>query len=149
MSENYITFEELKTRLKPAQRLAAELLVTNEFAKKGEKKTFEQIAKEVGITDRQLYNWRQDPDFLRYYSAISDTKLDNFRALADSQLVKLIEGAFTNNGTPSIKALELYYKLSGRLQERKHVTFENESRKPTMTRDEISEQLKELDKYVN
>ncbi|ONK24353.1 hypothetical protein BLX87_05420, partial [Bacillus sp. VT-16-64] len=88
MSENYITFEELKQRLTPGQRLAAELIVANDFAPKGEKKTLDQIAEEVGITDRQLYNWRQNPDFTRYMAAISDNKLDNYRSLADSQLIK-------------------------------------------------------------
>lgn len=147
MSENYITFEELKTRLKPAQRLAAELIVANDFAGKGEKKSFEQIAKEVGITDRTLYNWRQNADFTRYLAAISDNKLDQYRSIADSQLMKLVKGT-SNNGLPSVKGLEMYYKLIGRMQDRQTLEVV-EARRPTMTREEISEQLKELDKYVN
>ena len=147
MSENYITFEELKQRLTPGQRLAAELIVANDFAPKGEKKTLDQIAEEVGITDRQLYNWRQNPDFTRYMAAISDNKLDNYRSLADSQLIKLIQGT-SNNGVASIKALELFYRLNGRMQDRQTLVVED-SRKPTYSRDEISRGLEELNKYVN
>ncbi|WP_340083807.1 phBC6A51 family helix-turn-helix protein [Siminovitchia sp. FSL H7-0308] len=142
-----ITFDELKQRLKPGQRLAAELIVQNDFAPKGEKMTLEQIAEQVGVTDRQLYNWRQDADFTRYMSAISDNKLDNYRSLADSQLIKLIQGT-SNNGVASIKALELFYKLNGRMQDKQTVVM-TDNRKPTYSRDEISRGLAELNKYVN
>ncbi|WP_243290349.1 phBC6A51 family helix-turn-helix protein [Bacillus sp. FJAT-47783] len=54
----------------------------NEFAPKDEKKTYEEIAEEVGIAIRALYNWCQSPDFTRYRSVISDNKPDNYRALA-------------------------------------------------------------------
>lgn len=147
MSENYVSFDELKQRLKPGQRLAAELIVQNDFAPKGEKMTLDQIAEQVGVTDRQLYNWRQDADFTRYMAAISDNKLDNYRSLADSQLIKLIQGT-SNNGVASIKALELFYKLNGRMQDRQTLVFED-NRQPTYSRDEISRGLQELNKYVN
>lgn len=144
-----VTYDELKQRLTPGQRLAAELIVDNDFAPKGEKKNLDEIAAEVGVDRRTIYNWRQNADFTHYMAAISDNKLENHRSLADSQLIKLIQGTFTNNGTPSIKALELFYKLSGRLVERSVVMTNDENRRPTMTRDEISKELKELDKYVS
>lgn len=147
MSENYFTFEELKQRLKPAQRLAAELIVANDFAGKEDKKNLDEIGKEVGVDRRTLYNWRQNADFTRYLAAISDNKLDQYRSLADSQLMKLVMGT-SNNGLPSVKGLEMYYKLVGRMQDRQTLIVE-ENRRLAMTRDEISEQLKELDKYVN
>jgi len=147
VSENYVSFEDLKQRLKPGQRLAAELIVQNDFAPKGEKMTLEQIAEQVGVTDRQLYNWRQDADFTRYMAAISDNKLDNYRSLADSQLIKLIQGT-SNNGVASIKALELFYKLNGRMQDKQTVVM-TDNRQPTYSRDEISRGLEELNKYLN
>lgn len=143
-----VTFEELKLLLTPAQRKAAELIVANDFAPKGEKKNLDDIAEEVGVDRRTLYNWRQNSDFTRYMSAISDNKLDNHRSLADSQLIKLIEGT-SNNGIASIKALELFYKLSGRLEDKRTVTINEENRKPTMTREEVSKGLADLEKYVN
>lgn len=143
-----MTFEELKLLLTPRQRKAAELIVNNDFAPKGEKKNLDDIAEEVGVDRRTLYNWRQNSDFTRYMSAISDNKLDNYRSLADSQLIKLIEGT-SNNGVASIKALELFYKLSGRLEDKRTVTINEENRKPTMTREQVSKGLADLEKYVN
>jgi|SRR5690625_611834 len=144
-----ITYEDLKLLLTAEQRNAAEIIVANDFAAKGKKKTLDEIAEEVGVDRRTLYNWRQNADFTRYMSAISDNKLDNYRSLADSQLIKLIEGSFTNNGTPSIKALELFYKLSGRLEDKRTVTIDDGQRKPTMTREEVSKGLADLEKYVS
>jgi len=144
-----ITLSQLKARLSPQQQAAAELIVANEFATKGEKKTYEEIAEEVGVAIRTLYNWRQSPDFTRYMSVISDNKLDNYRALADAQLIKLIKGT-SNNGIPAIKALELYYKLSGKLVDRRESVVVNESdRKPRVSREEVEKELDKLNDILN
>src|SRR5699024_352930 len=118
-----LTYEDLKLRLTPAQRKAAELIVKNDFAPKGERKTLGEIAEEVGVVQKTLYNWRQNPDFTRYVAAISDSELSNYRSLADSQLIKLIAGT-SNNGLPAIRALELFYKLEGRLEDKRTVTID-------------------------
>src|SRR5699024_12024327 len=97
-----MTYEDLKLLLTAEQRNAAELIVANDFAPKGEKRKLDEIAFEVGVDRRTLYNWRQNADFTRFMSAISDNKLDNHRSLADSQLIKLIAGT-SNNGVASIK----------------------------------------------
>ena len=97
---------------------------------------------------RTLYNWRQNSDFTRYMSAISDNKLDNHRSLADSQLIKLIAGV-SNNGVASIKALELFYKLNGRLEDKRTVTINDDKHKPAMTREEVSKGLADLERFVN
>ena len=144
-----VTFEELKLLLTPAQRKAAELIVANDFAPKGEKKNLDDIAEEVGVDRRTLYNWRQNSDFTRYMGAISDGELANFRSLADSQLIRLIAGEFTNNGTPAIKALELFYKLEGRLVDRSVVMQDDKDNQPRISRAKLSEELQKLDKYVN
>lgn len=145
LSDTYITFEDLKLRLTPAQRKAAELIVANDFAPKGEKKNLDEIAEEVGVDRRTLYNWRQNPDFTRYMSAISDGELANYRSLADSQLIKLIKGT-SNNGLPAIKALELFYKLEGRLVDKSVVMTNEDSRNPRLTQEEINNELDKLDK---
>ena len=143
-----MTYEDLKLLLTPEQRKAAELIVANDFAPKGEKRKLDEIAFEVGVDRRTLYNWRQNADFTRFMSAISDNKLDNHRSLADSQLIKLIAGT-SNNGVASIKALELFYKLNGRLEDKRTVTINDEERKPTMTRAEVSKGLADLERFVN
>lgn len=113
-----LTLDQLKAKLTPAKQKAAELILEREYAAKGEKATFEDIAEEVGVTERTLYEWRKDAYFIQYLAVISDQKLDNYRGLADAQLIKLIQGT-SNNGLASIKALELYYKLAGKLVERR------------------------------
>lgn len=113
-----LTLDQLKAKLTPAKQKAAELILEREYAAKGEKATFEGIAEEVGVTERTLYEWRKDAYFIQYLAVISDQKLDNYRGLADAQLIKLIQGT-SNNGLASIKALELYYKLAGKLVERR------------------------------
>lgn len=143
-----ITYEELRMRLSPQQRRAAELLVTNDFLPKGEKKNLDQLSEEIGIDRRTLYNWRQNADFTRYMAAHSDGELSNYRSLADSQLIKLIQGAYTNNGTPSIKALEMYYKLEGRLVERSVTMTDDKANQPRMSREELSDQIIELNKFI-
>lgn len=143
-----MTYEDLKLLLTAEQRNAAELIVANDFAPKGNKRKLDEIAFEVGVDRRTLYNWRQNADFTRYMSAISDNKLDNHRSLADSQLVKLIAGV-SNNGVASIKALELFYKLNGRLEDKRTVTINDDKHKPAMTREEVSKGLADLERFVN
>jgi len=143
-----LTYEDLKLRLTPAQRKAAELIVANDFAPKGEKRNLGEIAEELGIVQKTLYNWRQSADFTRYMAAVSDGELSNYRSLADSQLIKLIAGT-SNNGLPAIRALELFYKLEGRLEDKRTVTIDESNNKRPMTRTEISKELERLEKYVN
>ncbi|USK69888.1 phBC6A51 family helix-turn-helix protein [Peribacillus asahii] len=72
-----ITLSELKARLSADQLRAAELLVANDYAGKA-KKSYQEISDELGMSVRTLYNWRQEPDFIRYCAWISETKLDAF-----------------------------------------------------------------------
>jgi len=145
---NEITLTELKARLSAEQLQAAELLVSNDYAGKA-KKSYEEISDELGMSVRTLYNWRQEPDFIRYCAWISETKLDAFRATADAQLIKLIEGT-SNNGLASIKALELFYKLNGRLIDRREVVQTEEGRgAKRISDDELQRGLDELNDMLN
>jgi len=143
-----ITLSELKARLSAEQLPAAELLVSNDYAGKA-KKSYELLADELCMSVRTLYNWRQEHDFIRYCAWISETKLDAFRATADAQLIKLIEGT-SNNGLASIKALELFYKLNGRLIDRREVVQTEESRgAKRISDDELQRGLDELNDMLN
>lgn len=115
-----LTLEQLRAKLTPNQLRAAELILEKEYAPKGEKKNYSEIAAELGIDTSTLYLWRQNPDFVKYLAAVSDTKLDSARAVADAQLMRLVNGT-SNNGMASIKALELYYKLIGKLTEKREI----------------------------
>lgn len=141
-----VTLEGLKAKLSPKQILAAELLLENEFRAKGGKKTYDQLSEEIGCGVRTLYEWRQEPEFVRYLAAISDTRLDSYRSMADAQLVKLMNGT-SNNGTPSIKALELFYKIIGKLVEKREVVTESKAIPPLDPTD-IQAQLEALQKSI-
>ncbi|MGG4042372.1 phBC6A51 family helix-turn-helix protein [Bacillus smithii] len=142
------TLEELRSQLTDTQAKAAYLLFQNSFANRDEKKTLEEIAHECGVSRMQLYNWRQDIDFIRYKKALSERHLAFHRDFVDSQLMKLIKGT-SNNGIPSIKALALYYKLCGDLVDKKSIEFEDVSRRPRLTEKEISEGLNELNAMLD
>lgn len=142
------TLEELRSQLTDTQAKAAHLLVQNSFANRDEKKTLEEIAHECGVSRMQLYNWRQDIDFIRYKKALSEKHLASYRDLADAQLLKLVKGT-SNNGVPYVKGLELYYKICGDLVDKKSIEFEDGSNRPRLTAKEVSEGLDELNAMLN
>ncbi|MGP4080982.1 phBC6A51 family helix-turn-helix protein [Pseudalkalibacillus sp. R45] len=136
------TLDELKRGLDDRQLLAAQLLVNNEFAGK-ERRHQEDIAEEIGVSRQTLWEWRKkDQRFISYMSALSDMTLDSHRSLADAQLIKLIKGT-SNNGLASIKALELFYKLSGRLIDKREVKVDD-NYVPRKSREEVAQELREL-----
>jgi transcriptional regulator with XRE-family HTH domain len=138
------TLQELRSRLTDTQVKAAYLLVQNSFANRDEKKTLEEIAHECGISRMELYRWRyNNTDFIKFVEALSDMRLAAYRDMADAQLIKLIQGT-SNNGIPSIKALELYYKLSGRLVDRKQIEVDDVANRPRLTAEEVAKGLDEL-----
>lgn len=144
---NNVIIDELQERLKPQQVMAAQAMVANEFAGK-DKKTLEELAADLGITRQTLHNWKTNNiAFIEYQRALSTVTLDSQRAFVDSQLMKLIAGG--NNGIPSVKGVELYYKLTGALVERTEVLSGNTSEKPNrMTRDELARQVEELHRMI-
>jgi hypothetical protein len=141
------TLKELQENLTPQQQMAAHLLIANEFAGK-EKRSQEELSEEIGVSRMTLHNWKtENIDFIRYTAALTDMKLDSYRSLVDARLMTLIEKGPSNNGIPSIKAIELYYKLSGRLVERKEVTqfTELQTERPRRLSDEeVAKGLEEL-----
>lgn len=122
----------LKASLPPRKQLAAELLVDNDFASAagGERRKLDEIAAEVGITRQSLHAWRKEPEFIAFMQSVSDSRLAQHRSKADAMLLKLIDGT-SNNGLGSIKALELYYKIEGRLVNRSEITTTDITQRPS------------------
>jgi hypothetical protein len=138
--------DELETLITPQQKKAAWLLVNNDISANvnGKKKTLEEIAAEVGVDVRTLYKWRHnDKNFIAYVNAISDISLYSFRQEADAMLKKLIRGG--NNGLGSIKALQLYYQMIGKLVGKSEKTVVIDTKNNRLTDAQIREKLKELD----
>ncbi|MBN9655976.1 hypothetical protein J0K78_17000 [Halobacillus sp. GSS1] len=143
------TIKDIEAHLDNRKIKAAHLLVANDFAPKGEVRTVEDISEEVGVSRKTIYEWKKEIIFIKYMEALSDVSLASYRSKVDSQLMKLIEGT-SNNGQASVKALEMWYKLHGRLVERSEIMDES-SPKATRTysdeemqreMDELSEMMK-------
>ncbi|CAG9612420.1 hypothetical protein BACCIP111899_01596 [Bacillus rhizoplanae] len=138
-----VTLQDLALNLTEDERLAADLLLAREYTPKKERPTYDQIAEQLGISVRQLYTVRNKPAFITYFRALTETKLATYHAKADSMLIQLIDGG--NNGIGSIKALELYYKLTGRLNSDTTVTFADErSATKRMTDQDVNEEIAKL-----
>lgn len=136
---------DLRQEITDEQAHAATKLVENSFAGR-ERKTLEEIAEEIGTSRTTLWTWSNDVNFIRYKEALADRLLRDNIDLANGQLIALIRGDFTNNGTPSVKALELFYKLSGKLVEKKEITTNVD--KPKVSQSEIEQELAELGENI-
>ena len=141
---NVRSMADLLSQLTPQQQQAAELIVENEFNRGlgNTPKKLEDIGEEVGVSRQTISKWKKLPAFIEYSAYISKQHTDSLRPLADSQLAKLLKGT-SNNGIPSIKALELYYKISGVLIERREQTYVD-GHEPKMTQEQISSGIDEL-----
>ena len=135
---------QMRAELDTKKQNAAQVLVENEFRSKleGGRRSLDIIGEELGVSRQTLWAWKKDPVFISYMAYISDRHLDAQRALVDGQLMRLVEGT-SNNGTPSIKALELWYKLNDRLVTRSIVEYA-EGSKPQLTDQQISDGIAEL-----
>ncbi|MFP7479461.1 phBC6A51 family helix-turn-helix protein [Terribacillus saccharophilus] len=143
------SLKDYEKALDPTHAKAARLLVENQFRLKNERQTMDEIASEVGVSRQSIHNWQKNGDFIRYMDALSEQQLAIHKPMVDSQLMKAIRGDAQNNGLPSMKALELFYKLSGRLAERHEMFF---SDKPTtrkaFTEEEYEAELEKLAKLA-
>jgi predicted DNA-binding protein YlxM (UPF0122 family) len=129
----------------PRKIRAAQELVARDYAPKGERKKLEDIAEEIGVSRQALYEWRTgDIIFVKYMEALSEIRLAQYRSLADAQLINLIRGG--NNGLPSSKGLEMFYKLQGRLTERSEVVqvSEDDRKVQPLSSEQIERELAEL-----
>lgn len=143
-----LTMQQMESQLEPLQVKAARMLIDNEFADKDGKKSLGDIADELEITPRTLYNWRQIPMFAAYQNALADYESYSFAPVALAQLQNAIKGT-SNNGMTSIKALELWFKVQGRLVDRKEIHSQIEQTTRTISREEVSEGLAGLDRFID
>lgn len=137
---------DLRQEITDEQVHAATKLVENSFAGRN-RKTLEEIAEELGVSRTTLWTWSNDVDFIRYKEALADQLLRGSMDLANGQLLALINGEYTNNGTPSVKALELFYKLNGKLVNKTEVTTHNGD-KPKVSQKDIERELAELGENI-
>jgi len=103
--------EILEERLTADQLKAVYLLLDNELKPDGERMTQEEIAAECNTHRATLYRWRtQNQDFIDYRREVTRNYISDMSGLFLKSLRRSIEGT---NGTPSMKALDLFAKVEG------------------------------------
>lgn len=123
--------------LTPVQMRAAQILSSNGL--EGDAKTMQQIADELEIAPRTLFNWRQDRDFIDYKNELAEKLMDEFLDEAYRELKRIaIKGR--QEGT-RVKALELALKNRGKLTDVQKV---EQTVKDERSNDEIEESLAKL-----
>lgn len=131
---------ELESRLEGRQIQAALACVQRDFAETAERRTYDDIAAEAGVSRNSLYEWRtQNRDFIDYVNLLADGILESKRAEVYSQLMTLIGGK-----QPSVKAIDLFMRRFGLLTD--HSVVENVSSVGLkQTPADIAESVAELD----
>lgn len=94
-----------------SEQLAAARLITDPDVKL----TNAQIAEQVGVSERTMYRWREKEDFAELLEELSDRIMKTFISEVDKAVMKSVK-----NG--SVKAMELAYKRSGKLVDKREVT---------------------------
>lgn len=111
-----------ESRFKPGQKAAAVMMVEREFLPKGERKTTQEVADEIGISRKALYNWdKKDDNFIEYKRYLSSQILDSHVAMVHAKLIETID----KHG--SIKAIELFMKRAGELADKQDITINDGS----------------------
>lgn len=133
---------ELESKLDARQRKAAYLLVENELLETGEKRKQEEIAAEVGVHYKTLWEWRtKNRNFIAYKNMIADDFLEDKRDRVYGQLMRLING-----NQPSVKAIDLFMRRFGLLTDRQITQSDNDDGK--RTNDDLAKELADLDELL-
>lgn len=103
--------DEILKELTMDQAKAAELLYENDLLPPGKRKSFTDIAKEVGVSDRSLRKWRQLPAMLEYKVAMTSKFLTDNRTRV---MQALIQGCLDGNASH----MKLYMQTEGMLIDR-------------------------------
>ena len=106
--------EILEERLSADQLKAVYMLLDNELAADDGRLTQDEIAEACNVHRATLYRWRtQDQDFIDYRREVTRNYISDMSGLFLKSLRRSIEGT---NGTPSMKALDLFAKVEGFVQ---------------------------------
>lgn len=133
--------KELEAKLTEQQKKAAFMLVENDLKQNKDetKLSYEEIAAEVGVVSKTLWEWRKkNRNFIAYKNEISDDFLTERRARVYGQLMKLIDAE-----QPSVKAIDLFMRRFGLLTEK--TVVENVDGNSSRNDNDIKRHLDELD----
>ncbi|MBC2103960.1 phBC6A51 family helix-turn-helix protein [Listeria booriae] len=119
-------YENLMGELTDDQREAIHLLLEQMEYSAGDDdyKTMEDIAEEVGVVRKTLYNWRfKNPVFMEALSLATQARLATLAPYAYGAMSKLLKGK-----QPSTKALDLYFKQQGWVNTNQEITITTNKR---------------------
>jgi len=101
----------LEERLSADQLKAVYLLLDNELKSPDSRLSQEEIAAECNVNRSTLYRWRtQNQDFIDYRREVMQNYISDMSGLFLKSLRRSIEGT---NGAPSMRALDLFAKIEG------------------------------------
>lgn len=133
----------LEAKLDARKRKAAYLLVENELRDSGDRRTQEDLAEEIGVTAKSLWEWKtKDKVFIEYKNELADDFLSEKRAFVYGQLMKLIGGS-----QPSVKGIDLFMRRFGLLTD-KQIT-ESADANGSRADEDIAKEIAELDDLLN
>lgn len=121
--KRYYRWEEDK--FQAGQKRAAMLLVEREFLPKSERKTMEEIADDVGVVRKTLYNWNtKDENFIAFKKYLSANYLDTHMPMVYARLLETIDKRY------SVRAMELFMKRAGDLTDHQELTIVQDEGSP-------------------
>ena len=136
--------EILEERLSADQIKAVYMLLDNELAAEGDKLTQDEIAEACNVHRATLYRWRtQNQDFIDYRREVMQNYISDMSGLFLKSLRKSIVGT---NGTPSMKALDLFAKIEGLVDNTNKVDVNIGS--GGRSNDDLENELAELEKQL-
>lgn len=100
--------------LTPLQLKAAQAVMINDMTLKrrgNKRKTYAQIASELGVSHDTLTRYRALPEFQRYVRDAVSMSASSSVSMAMTRLQQLADGSIT--GTPSIRAIEMLLEIGG------------------------------------
>ena len=130
--------DQLAEQLSTKQQKAVYLLIENEMAPTTEQKTQEELADELGISRKCLWEWRKkNQAFIEFKKEVAKDYLGDGVGIFTRQLLKSMGGK-----NPSQKALDLYAKMMGFIKAEHSVEV---TQGGARTDEELAQQLAELD----
>lgn len=133
------SLSKLGAKLTPAQRKAAEAFATNDL----KYKRVEDISKEIGVSERTVYRWKLDDDFLAYQNEIADRCMEDFLTETYNVLKSIVRSGRSDHA--KLKGVELVLKNRGKLTEVQKVEATVEDKR---SNDAIEAEIEQLRKEL-
>lgn len=134
--------DQLAEQLSTKQQKAVYMLIENEMAPTDEQKTQEQLAEELGISRKCLWEWRKkNQAFIEFKKEVAKDYLGDAVGIFTKQLISSMQGK-----QPSQKALDLYAKMMGFIKSEHSVEITSGSAR---TNEELAKELEELDALLS